>query len=171
MKRLEAKMLEYAAYHRHPKTKLTHFFGVPLVTYAIFLMMAWFRFIEPSVPISLATVFYVAVFIHYLRLDWVVALLQVPPTFTLLWLAERAATLPFIQSFGVFVATMVVGVALQLLGHHYEGRKPAALDNFSQVFNAPVFLVCEVMYSLGFRREQKRRVEDISNQPSAPASK
>ena len=38
MKSLDEQVVSYAAYHRDPRNKLTHFFGVPLVTFALFAM-------------------------------------------------------------------------------------------------------------------------------------
>ena len=47
---LKQQMQSYGAYHRDPHNKLTHFFGVPLVTFSLFLFLGWFRFVHPEVP-------------------------------------------------------------------------------------------------------------------------
>ncbi|MFI5460787.1 MAG: DUF962 domain-containing protein [Isosphaerales bacterium] len=154
MTSLKQQMESYGAYHRNPRNKLTHFLGVPLVTFSLFLVLSWFRFVAtPDLPISAATIFFLAVCVYYLKLDWSVALLQAPFNLALLWLADKAAVLPFGQSVAVFLASFVLGWAIQLLGHAIEGRRPALADNFLQIFNAPLFLTVEVLALLGFRRD------------------
>ena len=154
MTTLKQQLQSYGAYHRDPRNKLTHFLGVPLVSFSLFLALGWFRFVHaPGLPLTGATVFFVGVFLYYLRLDWPVALIQAPFTLALLWLADRAAVLPFRESLAVFLATFLGGWAVQLLGHAIEGRRPALADNLLQVFNAPLFLTAEVLWLLGFRQD------------------
>ncbi len=154
MTSLKDQLESYGAYHRDPRNKMTHFVGVPLVTFSIFLVLSWFRFVAaPDWPISGATLFFLVVFVYYLRLDWSVALLQAPVNLALLWLADKAALLPFGQSFTVFIAVFVLGWAIQLLGHAIEGRRPALADNLLQIFNAPLFLTVEVLFLFGLRQD------------------
>ena len=144
----------YGAYHRDPRNKLTHFVGVPLVTFSIFLALSWFRFVAaPNWSITGAALFFLVVFLYYLRLDWPVALLQAPVNLGLLWLADRVALLPFRQSLTIFIAAFVLGWAIQLLGHAFEGRRPALADNLLQIFNAPLFLAAEVLFLFGLRQD------------------
>jgi uncharacterized membrane protein YGL010W len=93
------------------------------------------------------------VFLYYLRLDWPVALVQAPFSLAVLWLADRAAVLPFRESLAVFLATFLGGWAVQLLVHAIEGRRPALADNLLQVFNAPLFLTAEALWLLGLRQD------------------
>ena len=152
MKTLSEQLDAYAAYHRDGRNKLTHFVGVPLVTFSIFLFLGWLRFAPyPDIPYTGATLFYVSVFVYYLILDWQVALLQAPFTLTLLWLADRVALWPFGESALIFLGTFVGGWIIQLVGHAIEGRRPALADNLLQIFNAPLFLTVEVLLLLGYR--------------------
>src|SRR5687768_16315053 len=98
------QMLAYAAYHQSFWNKLTHFFGVPLVVFSIFVPLGWFRFAHADVPLTAATLFYLSVVIYYLRLDWVVTLFQAPTTAAILYAADWASRLPFRESVGIFVA-------------------------------------------------------------------
>ena len=53
MTSLKEQLESYGAYHRDPRNKLTHFVGVPLVTFSIFLVLSWFRFIAaPELPVT-----------------------------------------------------------------------------------------------------------------------
>jgi uncharacterized membrane protein YGL010W len=153
MKSLQEQMDAYAAYHQDPRNKATHFVGVPLVTFSLFIFLGWFRFVQlPDFPLlSGAVLFYLIVFVYYLRLSWFVALLQAPFTVALLWLADGVSRRPFTESMAVFLATFVGGWVVQLVGHAMEGRRPALADNILQVFNAPLFLTVEVLMLLGIR--------------------
>jgi uncharacterized membrane protein YGL010W len=157
MKSLQEQLDAYEAYHKDPRNKATHFVGVPLVTFSLFVALGWFRFIAaPEVPLlSGAALFYLMVFLYYLRLDWVVALAQAPLTVALLGLADWVAREPFSQSVTVFLATFLGGWVIQLVGHALEGRRPALADNLLQVFNAPLFLTVEVLLGLGFRQAKR----------------
>ena len=44
MTSLKEQLVSYGAYHQDPRNKLTHFVGVPLVTFSLFLVLSWFRF-------------------------------------------------------------------------------------------------------------------------------
>lgn len=157
---LKVQLSSYGAYHRDPRNKLTHFIGVPLVTFSLFLVLSWFRF-EPARewPITGATLFFLVVFIYYLRLDWPVARMQAPFNLPLLLLADRAALLPFSRSLLNFLGAFFVGWAFQLLGHAIEGRCPALADNLLQIFNAPLFLTAEVLFLFGLCNDLREGAE------------
>jgi uncharacterized membrane protein YGL010W len=154
MMTLRQQIESYAAYHHDLRNKLTHFFGVPLVTFSLFLALSWFRWhFAPALPVTAATLFYVIVLVYYLRLDWSIALLQLPFSLALLLVADRVALLPLGQSLSVFLATFVGGWIIQLVGHAMEGKRPALMDNLLQIFNAPLFLTAEVLFAMGRRRD------------------
>jgi uncharacterized membrane protein YGL010W len=154
VKSLPEQLSAYAAYHTDPCNKITHFFGVPLVTFSLFLVLGWFRFVHAQeIPFTAATLFYLVVFLYYLRLDWQIALLQAPISLFLLWLSDRVALWPFSESLLVFLAAFLGGWAIQLLGHAIEGKRPALADNFLQLFNAPLFLTAEALFLLGRRSD------------------
>lgn len=154
MKSLAEQVRAYGAYHHDWRNKITHFLGVPLVVFSLFVFLGWFRFIPaPEISLTGATIFYLCVFIYYLWLDWAIALLQAPLTLVLLWLADQVSLLPFTRSLLIFLATFVGGWLIQLLGHFFEGKRPALADNFLQIFNAPLFLTVEILVLLGFRQE------------------
>ncbi len=161
MQRLSKLVLDYAAYHRDFRNTLTHFVGVPIVVYSLFVPMAWFKFRHSDLPISAATVFFAVTMMSYLRIDWVVAICVAPISGALLYAAEETAKLPFAESLTVFVASFVVGWLVQLLGHYFEGRKPALTDNLMQVFNAPLFLVVEIFFVLGLKADLKAEVQKL----------
>lgn len=159
MKTVVEQMVSYSSYHRDPRNKATHFIGVPLVTFSILIPMGWFRFAPLDIPLSIAMLFVLGVSLYYLKLDRLLAIVQLPFTASLLYLADHVALLPFAESMQIFGVSFVTGWIFQLIGHVFEGRRPALLDNFLQVFNAPLFLTLELLFALGIRRDMHLQVE------------
>jgi uncharacterized membrane protein YGL010W len=54
---------------------------------------------------------------------------------------------------------LVGGWALQFVGHAFEGRKPAFLDDLRGLLDGPLFLVAEVAFALGLSPELQAEVE------------
>ncbi len=46
-----------------------------------------------------------------------------------------------------------VGWVVQLVGHYYEGKKPAFLDDLSGLLIGPLFVVAESAFALGLRSQ------------------
>ncbi len=163
MNSLAEQVAAYEAYHHDPRNKITHFVGVPLVTFSIFLFLGWLRFQpNPAIPFTGATLFYTIVFLYYLVLDWKIALLQAPFTLTLLWLADWIAVWPFQESVLIFLGAFMGGWIIQLIGHAMEGRRPALADNILQIFNAPLFLTVEVVSAVQAGRTTPEKEADRS---------
>ena len=49
-----------------------------------------------------------------------------------------------------------------MIGHVFEGKKPALADNFFQIFIAPIFLMAEIFFALGYKRDVAERIEKFS---------
>lgn len=164
MKTLEEQMSFYLRYHRNPKNKLTHYFGVPLIMFSLLVLLGLVRLQIGEVSITAASALAIAVLAYYFRLDAVLAVAMTLFTAVLLIAANRVCALGTTAALSVFAATFVGGWTLQLVGHAFEGRKPALVDNFFQVLVAPIFLMAEVFFALGYKREVAERVEQLALQ-------
>ena len=169
------QMAMYSAYHRDGRNKATHFVGVPAIAFSLLIPMAMVRFAGLNgYAISLATVFAVAVMIYWIVLDppfgVVTAAIFVPAVWLADWLAQQSA----LTAWASFAVLFVGGWIVQLVGHAFEGRKPALLDNLLQALIAPVFLVAEVAFALGLRRPLRdammRRMPEYLSKGSAAAA-
>jgi uncharacterized membrane protein YGL010W len=70
-----------------------------------------------------------------------------------------------------FALLFVGGWRLQLIGHYFEGRKPALVDNVFQIFVAPIFLAAEVFFALGYKKNLRKNVSLAGHTaPKAPSS-
>lgn len=157
----ERQMAMYATYHRDWRNRLTHFFGVPAIIFALLVAMALWRWPVGGYELSFGMVFAAAVFVMWLVMDAGIALPLIVVLLPVLVLAEWIArTASATTAWIVFAAFFVGGWIVQLWGHVYEGRKPALVDNLFQIFVAPMFLMAETLIALGFRKRLHDRVED-----------
>ncbi len=168
---LARHMAVYAAYHRDPRNRLTHFIGVPAIAFAILIPMAWARTDIAGVTLSLAMLFTAAVLVVYLWYDRTLALAAMCAFAPLLFTAERVAALTPFTGWTVFAVFFVGGWVFQLVGHAFEGRRPALVDNILQIFIAPLFLIAEIFVALGLKTELHRQVAaGLASHPADPAS-
>ena len=163
MKPVSQVLGEYAAYHRHPLNRMTHYFGIPLIVFSLLLILSIPGFYVGQINISAADIIITVVIIWYLFLDTRLGLLSalfILPVLLLAALATSALSGSLVN--GVFAFTFIAGWVLQLLGHRIEKRRPALVDNFMQVFSAPLFLVSELVFRFGFRQPLSIHVDEIA---------
>jgi len=151
MKTLEDQMGFYAAYHQDPRNKATHFVGVPAIMLSLFIPLAWLRVELGGVTITAAMVFAAMVLVYYFLLDLPLALAMLVLMGALVYAGQALAGLGAAAGWTWFAILFVGGWILQLVGHAFEGRKPALTDNLFQIFVAPIFLCAELFFALGYR--------------------
>ena len=147
----QRQLASYASVHRDWRNKGTHFVGIPLIVFSLLLILALWQF-RLGRDTSAATVVAIVAVLGWMALDLgvgaVMAVVMLPT-----WYAAEAlaGALGPSSTWTAFLVLFVVGWALQFLGHHYEGKRPALLDNLFQAFIGPMFLVAETMVVLGQR--------------------
>jgi uncharacterized membrane protein YGL010W len=158
----------YAAYHRDPRNKATHFIGVPLIMLAILVPLSWIPIVQVSgFDLTAAVLLSVLVLAYYFVLDVPLALAMTLVIAALLWFAELIAARPSAQGWSAFATLLIGGWILQLVGHAFEGRRPALVDNFFQIFVAPIFLLAEAFFALGYKPEVRRAVQQRASELSS----
>jgi uncharacterized membrane protein YGL010W len=173
MKTLADQMSFYAAYHQDSRNKATHFIGVPMIVFSLMIPLGWLRLDVAGVPLSAALVVTGALLLYYLVLDLPLGLAMGLVFALMLWGAEPLSQAAIGVSAAWFLVLFIVGWALQLWGHVYEGRKPALVDNLFQIFVAPIFLAAEVFFALGYKpqlhAEVQRRAQQMRAQAGMPS--
>lgn len=164
MQTLEQQMSFYAAYHQDARNKATHFVGVPMIIFGLFIALGWARLDIGGVTLTAAMLLAAVVLVWYFLLDVPLALAMLAFNAALLTLADRVSLLPIGAGFVWFLVFFGGGWVIQLIGHAWEGRKPALADNFFQIFVAPIFLAAEAFFALGYKPAlhaavQKRALE------------
>jgi uncharacterized membrane protein YGL010W len=157
--RLTGMLASYGRYHRDPRNRLTHCFGVPAIIYAVLIPLALHVNTFADVPLHPDRIVIALAAIGYIALD---PGLGLPLTLVLALLgaaAEATRALGPAIALAVAAGVFVLGWALQLLGHRLEGNRPALLTNLAQILVAPLFLTAELEFSLGLRRRLHGDIE------------
>ena len=163
--RLTRILASYGGYHRDPRNRLTHYFGVPVIVYAVLVPLALAAPIVFGTPLRLDRAVVAAAAVGYVLLD---VGLGFPLSLALALLAagaEATSVLGAAGALAVAAAAFVLGWALQLFGHRLEGNRPALLTNLAQILVAPLFLTAELGFSLGLRRSLRDGVERRYTRP------
>jgi len=58
----------------------------------------------------------------------------------------------------VGLGLFLVGWIIQFLGHYFEGRKPAFVDDLIGLLIGPLFIVAELSFFLGLRKDVEAAV-------------
>jgi len=149
-------MSQYAQYHRDKRNIVTHFVGIPLIVFAIGILLARASiggFTLAWIVWTLATAWYLT------RGNLVLGIATSIVNAALIALAHPFAGVPFgawlAWGFGFFA----LGWVVQFVGHYYEGRKPAFVDDIVGLLVGPMFVVGEWLFALGWGRDMLAEIE------------
>lgn len=160
MKTLTQQLVMYANYHRDPRNIITHFVGIPMIVFAVAVLLTRLSFEVSAVSVTGAMVLVGLMSIYYLMLSVPLGLIMAVLFVACLQGAAPLAELSFGAWLGSGIGIFVVGWVFQFVGHFYEGKKPAFVDDLSGLAVGPLFVVCELLFLLGLFRSLKNEVED-----------
>ncbi len=159
MKTLTEHLTQYAAYHRDKRNIITHFIGIPLIVVAVAILLSrpiltvYELWLSPAMAVAIIAA------IFYLRLD-----LRFGTTMTLLlglcvWFGMYCAQLSTMAWLTWGIGSFVLGWVIQFIGHYYEGRKPAFIDDIMGLAIGPLFVVAELAFLFGLRKPLEYAIE------------
>lgn len=158
MKTLVDHLAQYAAYHRDRRNIVTHFVGIPMIVLAVTVLLSrpgvavsglW---LSPALAVALVTTLF------YLRLDFRFGVVMGALLGLCLWFSAGLATGGTALWLSAGLGLFVVGWIIQFVGHFYEGRKPAFVDDVMGLMIGPLFVVAEAAFLLGLRQEVEHEV-------------
>ncbi|MBN6522956.1 DUF962 domain-containing protein [Acinetobacter pittii] len=158
MSNLEQELSKYAAYHLNHKNILTHFIGIPLIVFSILCLTARAGVDIGSFKLTLAIVLIAASTIYYFILDKVFGLLMLVLLAAVYPLASQIAQLSLGDWLAASIGFFVVGWAFQFVGHYFEKKKPAFVDDVIGLAIGPLFVLAEFIFMLGFRKSLHERI-------------
>ena len=148
----------YASYHRDPRNRATHFIGIPAIVFSILVPLALARI--DSLGVSWALVVAALALLGWIALDAIVGLAMAIMLLPMLLVAEWIARTSSVSTVWiVFAIFFVGGWVFQLVGHVWEGRRPALVDNIFQAFIGPMFIMAEVLVMCGVKTELRAAME------------
>ncbi|ENX35366.1 hypothetical protein F889_01035 [Acinetobacter colistiniresistens] len=158
MTNLERLLSQYAAYHLDRNNIVTHFVGIPLIVFSILCLTARAGVEISSVSVTLASVLIVLSTIYYLSLDKLFGILMLILLVLAYPLAVKIAALPMWSWLGSSIGIFVVGWGFQFVGHYFEKKKPAFVDDVIGLAIGPLFVLAEFVFLLGFRKPLHQRI-------------
>lgn len=159
MKTLVDQLANYAAYHRDPRNIATHFVGIPMIVVAITVLLSRPAVAVGGVPLSLAMGAALAATMYYLRMDVRLGLLMGLLLGLSVWFGAWAAALPTSTWLAVGAGGFIGGWIIQFIGHIWEGRKPAFVDDVMGLIIGPLFVVVEVLFLAGLLSALRHEIE------------
>lgn len=159
MKTVLDQLAGYGAYHRDRRNIATHLVGVPMIVFAVVVLLARPGFVVAGLSLTPALVALVVTGIYYLLLDVALGGFLIAIIAALLWVAMEVAAMSTAIWLAVGVGAFVVGWIIQFIGHYYEGRKPAFVDDILGLLIGPLFVLAEVVFMLGLRRTLRDEIE------------
>ncbi|MFN0186821.1 MAG: DUF962 domain-containing protein [Aquabacterium sp.] len=153
-------LVQYAQYHRDRRNIVTHFIGIPLIVYAIGVLLARPTMAVGGMAVSLAWAVWALSTLWYLsRGEFLLGLATALVNGVLIALAHPLAA----GSVGAWLAwgvgLFVLGWVIQFVGHYYEGRKPAFVDDIVGLLVGPMFVVAEWLFAAGWGRPLLAEIE------------
>ena len=148
------QLASYASVHSDPRNKATHFVGIPVIVFSLLLVLSlWKVNLGTGKDVTMAMVIGVVAALGWIALDFGIGVVMAVLLLIAWYAAEALAGVLGASTWIGFFVLFVGGWALQFLGHHYEGQRPALVDNIFQAFVGPMFLVAEALVAIGLRRD------------------
>jgi uncharacterized membrane protein YGL010W len=160
MRNAQQLLTAYAAYHRDRRNIATHFVGVPLIMFAVCILLSRPVWTLGAVPLSAALlVFLVSAAWYLTRGEFMLGLATSALIAVMVWGAAHIAADGTATWLGAGLGLFVVGWVIQFVGHYCEGRKPAFVDDISGLMVGPMFVVAEALFGLGWNTALRERIE------------
>lgn len=163
MKTLTDHLTQYAAYHQDQRNVATHFVGIPMIVLAVTTLLsrpAWSLGMEGGgLLLTPALLLAILSSLFYLRLDLRFGLAMVLQLVVSLWISQWIAAQSTAVWLGWGIGLFVVGWAIQFLGHYWEGRKPAFVDDMVGLLVGPLFLTAEAAFALQLRQDVHAEIQ------------
>ncbi|MBI3722971.1 tetratricopeptide repeat protein, partial [bacterium] len=144
MRRVDRLFREYEAFHKDPRNKACHYFGITLIVSAILGLLALVQLAATPVRIDLSMPVAAATVLFYLALD---VPLGIGAALILGAFAWAGRFLPWPASVSMFV----FGWILQFVGHAFEGKKPAFFRNGVHLLVGPLWILSHLYEKTGLR--------------------
>ncbi|MGE4073190.1 MAG: DUF962 domain-containing protein [Lysobacterales bacterium] len=160
MKSLIDQLANYASYHRDTRNIATHFAGIPMIVLAVAVLLSRPALLINGIALSPAVLVSLIAIGYYAALDLRYGMVMGVLFAMMLWLAHWLAWQSIAMWLSAGIGLFVVGWILQFLGHHYEGRKPAFVDDLMGLAIGPLFVLAEAGFLLGLRNEVRAAIEE-----------
>jgi uncharacterized membrane protein YGL010W len=169
---IESKLMDmlvgYASAHQHPMNIAVHLVGIPTIMLGVFIALSWMSIEIVGVPVNMAILAVIALFLFYLTLDRLFAIVFLVFAIAVAIVAARLGSYPQPLAAIIAAAAFFGGYAAQFIGHAVEKSMPVLVKHPIQAnLAAPFFTIVEIFKLLGLRdslfAEVRARVVELRN--------
>ena len=151
---------QYAEYHRDRRNIVSHFVGVPMIVFGVGVLLTRPLFMLGGLALSPAWVVFALVAAWYLsRGDLVLGAAVSVGVGVLILAAHRVGGESTAAWLVWGIGFFVLGWVIQFIGHWYEGKKPAFVDDIVGLLVGPMFVTAEAMFGLGWNKALLAEIE------------
>ncbi|HAT2853838.1 TPA: DUF962 domain-containing protein [Serratia marcescens] len=137
MRSLEDQLATYAAYHRDARNIATHFIGIPLIVVSMLALLSLPAWGAGGLPFSPACAVVIVAALYYLRLNLRLGAMMLTLLLCLVF-GAWVALLSTAAWLSIGIGGFVIGWLFQFVGHFWEGRKPAFMDDVTGLIIGPL---------------------------------
>ena len=150
---LRRQLTDYVEYHRDPVNCALHVVGIVILFLGAILPLSLWPVTVFGVQLNMGVLLAVPVLIYWILLDVAIGLAIAAAAALLLFTGATIASHASVTVvWTITVVMIVIGVAMQIIGHQvFERRQPALMDNPTHLLLGPVFVMAKLFISLGFR--------------------
>ena len=150
---LRRQLTDYVEYHRDPMNCALHVVGIVILFLGAILPLSLWPVTVFGVQLNMGVLLAAPVLIYWILLDVAIGLAIAAAAALLLFTGATIASHASVTVVWTITAVLIViGVAMQIIGHQvFERRQPALMDNPTHLLLGPVFVMAKLFISLGFR--------------------
>jgi uncharacterized membrane protein YGL010W len=150
---LRRQLTDYVEYHRDPVNCALHVVGIVILFLGAILPLSLWPVTVFGVQLNMGILLAAPVLIYWILLDVAIGLAIAAAAALLLFTGATIASHASVTVvWTITVVMIVIGVAMQIIGHQvFERRQPALMDNPTHLLLGPVFVMAKLFISLGFR--------------------
>lgn len=154
-------LTEYASHHRDRRNIASHLVAVPMMVFALALMLSRPEFMVGGWVLTPAWMLFGAAAAWYLTSGFPLLGLMVSGGLAaLVALGHRAGQAGSTAGWlGWSIGLLALGWLIQTVGHWYEGKKPAFAEDVSALLVAPMFVAAEALFALGIGKRLMTQIE------------
>ncbi|MCA6214929.1 DUF962 domain-containing protein [Ideonella sp. B7] len=158
-------LVDYARYHRDRRNIATHCVGIPLIVFGLDVLLsrpvlgsvqaggeAW-HLLPAGLLWGLSTLWYLSRGLPAIGL--LVSLLHAAMVLLAAPLGQGSTGSWLTWSLGC----LALGAVCQAVGHYYEGRAPAFVEDLVALLAGPLFVVVELLFTLGWLAGLRQQLE------------
>jgi len=152
---LRRQLTDYVEYHRDPVNCALHVVGIVILFLGAILPLSLLPVTVFGLQLNVGVLLAAPVLIYWMLLDVAIGLAIAAAAALLLFTGATIASHASVTVvWTITIVLIVIGVAMQIIGHQvFERRQPALMDNPTHLLLGPVFVMAKLFISLGFRND------------------